>query len=218
MQFAFLLGVIFQTFMINYAGAESTATSSTVPGGHRLEAFGGYSYLHFDSGLPSNAPLFGVTTTSMGMNGWTIAGTYNFTNYFGATAEFSGQYIGNFFGINASFPDQPTRTHLHNFLFGPTLTYRKNAKLTPFAHILVGDSHVTTLTKGSAFSLTRDALALAAGGGVDYKVGSRLTVRLAQFDYMHSNFDYRNAVVNFSGFSTSQNHFRYSAGIVIKAF
>jgi hypothetical protein len=218
MRFALLLGLIFQTFMINYAAAQSTATGSTAPGSHRLEAFGGYSYLHFDSGLPANVPLFGVTTTSMGMNGWTIAGTYNVTNYLGATAEFSGQYVGDFFGLTHTFPGQPTRTHVHNFLFGPTLTYRKNTKIAPFARILLGDSHATILNEGFASSLTRDALALAAGGGVDYKVGNRLAVRLAQFDYIHSNFDYRNDFVNFSGFSTSQNHFRYSAGIVIKAF
>jgi hypothetical protein len=214
---AVLFGV-FQTFVINYAAAQSTATRPTAPGSHRLEAFGGYSYLHFDSGLPAHVPLFGVTTTSMGMNGWTIAGTYNVTNYLGATAEFSGQYVGDFFGLNHTFPGQPTRTHVHNFLFGPTLTYRKNTKIAPFARILLGDSHATILNEGFASSLTRDALALAAGGGVDYKVGNRLAVRLAQFDYIHSNFDYRNDFVNFSGFSTSQNHFRYSAGIVIKAF
>jgi hypothetical protein len=154
----------------------------------------------------------------MGMNGWTIAGTYNVTNYLGATAEFSGQYVGDFFGLTHIFPGQPTRTHVHNFLFGPTLTYRKNTKIAPFARILLGDSHATILNKGFASSLTRDALALAAGGGVDYKVGNRLAVRLAQFDYIHSNFDYRNDFVIFSGSSTSQNHFRYSAGIVIKVF
>ena len=152
----------------------------------------------------------------MGMNGWTIAGTYNVTNYFAATAEFSGQYAGDFFGVNAIFtPDPAYRTHVHNFLFGPTLTYRKNAKITPFAHILVGDSHGTILTKENAFGITRDALALAAGGGVDYKIGHRLAVRLAQFDYIHTSFNF-NSVVN--GLPTSQNHFRYSAGIVIKAF
>jgi hypothetical protein len=213
MRFALLLGLIFQTFMVNYAAAQFTATGSTVPGSQRLEAFGGYSYLHFDSVLPADVPLF---TTSMGMNGWTIAGTYNVTNYLGATAEFSGQYAGDFFDLNHTFPGQPTRTHVHNFLFGPTLTYRKNTKIAPFARILLGDSHATILSEG--FTSTRDALALAAGGGVDYKVGNRLAVRLAQFDYIHSNFDYRNVFVNLSGFSTSQNHFRYSAGIVIKAF
>ena len=212
---AVLFGV-FQTFVINYAAAQSIATGPTAPGSHRLEAFGGYSYLHFNSGFSSTQGLIGILSTSMGMNGWTIAGTYNVTNYLGATAEFSGQYAGDFFDLNHTFPGQPTRTHVHNFLFGPTLTYRKNTKIAPFARILLGDSHATILSEG--FTSTRDALALAAGGGVDYKVGNRLAVRLAQFDYIHSNFDYRNVFVNLSGFSTSQNHFRYSAGIVIKAF
>src|SRR5258708_31403164 len=101
MRFALLLGLIFQTFMINYVAAESIATGPTVPGSYRLEAFGGYSYLHFNSGFSANVPLF---TTSMGMNGWTIAGTYNVTNHLGATAEFSGQYVGDFFGLNHIFP------------------------------------------------------------------------------------------------------------------
>jgi len=80
MRLALLLGLIFQTFMINYAAAQSTATDRTVPG---------------------------ISSTTMGMNGWTIAGTYNVTNYFGATAEFSGQYAGDFLGVNASFTDRP---------------------------------------------------------------------------------------------------------------
>jgi hypothetical protein len=217
MRFALLLGLIFQTFMMNYAAAESTATGPTVPGGYRLETFGGYSYFHFNSGFSSTQGLIGVTSTSMGMNGWTIAGTYNVTNYFGATAEFSGQYAGDFLGANAAFTADPAfRTHVHNFLFGPTLTYRKNTKITPFARILVGDSRGTILAEGTAFSITRDALGLAAGGGVDYKIGHRLAVRLAQFDYIHTSFNFNNGVLN--GFPTSQNHFRYSAGIVIKAF
>ena len=219
MRFALLLGLIFQTFIINYAEAQSTTANPALPGNHRLEVFGGYSYLHFNSGLSSpQAAQFVASTTSMGMNGWTVAGTYNVTNYFGATAEFSGQYARDFFGVNASFTNRPFRTHVYNFLFGPTLTYRKNSKITPFAHILVGDSHGTILTEGPAFSVTRDALALTAGGGVDYKIGHRLPVRLAQFDYIHTGFDFNNDVYNISGLPTSQNHFRYSAGIVVKAF
>ena len=210
-RFALMLGLIFQTFIINYAAAESTATGSTVPGGHRLEAFGGYSYLHFDSGFSSAQ----VPATSMSMNGWIIAGTYNVTNYFGVTAEFSGQYVGDFFGLNTLIAP-PFRTHVHNFLFGPTLTYRKSTKITPFAHILVGDSHATILNENPGnFNATRDALALAAGGGVDYRVSNRLAVRLAQFDYLHTGFNFNPQL---SGLPTSQNHFRYSAGIVIKAF
>ena len=211
---AVLFGV-FQTFVINYAAAQSIATGPTVPGSYRLEAFGGYSYLHFDSGLSSTqaVPISAASTTSMGMNGWTIAGTYNVTNYFGATAEFSGQYVGDFFGVNAAFANRPYRTHVYNFLFGPTLTYRKNAKITPFTHVLVGDSH-GTITEGPAMSVTRDAFALAAGGGVDYKIGNKLAVRVAQFDYIHSSFNFNSVMV---GLPTSQNHFRYSAGIVIKA-
>ena len=107
MRLALLLGLIFQTFMINYAAAQSTATDRTVPGSYRLEAFGGYSYLHFGSGLSSTQGFLGISSTTMGMNGWTIAGTYNVTNYFGATAEFSGQYAGDFLGVNASFTDRP---------------------------------------------------------------------------------------------------------------
>jgi hypothetical protein len=151
----------------------------------------------------------------MGLNGWTVAGTYNVTNYFGVTAEFSGQYAGDFLGVNRFTPDPGYRTHVHNFLFGPTLTYRKSTKITPFAHILVGDSHGTIQAEFPFPSATRDAFALAAGGGVDYKIGHRLALRLAQFDYLRTSFNF-NGVANY--LPTSQNNFRYSAGIVVKAF
>ena len=97
----------------------------------------------------------------------------------------------------------PFRTHVHNFLFGPTLTYRKNTKITPFAHILVGDSHGTILAENHpGFSDTRDVFALAAGGGVDYRIGNRLAVRLAQFDYIHTNFNFNHNAFNISGLPT----------------
>jgi Outer membrane protein beta-barrel domain len=213
MRFALLLGLILQPFMINDAAAESTAIGSTVPGSHRLEAFGGYSYLHFDSGL-SSAQL---PTTSMGMNGWIVAGTYNVSDYFGVTAEFSGQYAGDLFGLNTRFtpPFGTFSTHVHNFLFGPTLTYRKKAKIAPFGRILLGDSHGTILNGNPSFNVTTDTFALAAGGGVDYRVSKRLAVRLGQFDYLHTNFNFSRQVTELP---TSQNHFRYSAGIVIRAF
>lgn len=210
MRFALLLGLVFQAFIINDVAAQSTTPSPTVHGGHRLEVFGGYSYLHFDSGFSSAQ----VPATSMGMNGWIAGGTYNVTNYLGVTAEFSGQYAGDLFGVNTFF-SPPFSTHVHNFLFGPTLTYRKNTKITPFAHILVGDSRATIINNSPGFNATRDTFALGVGGGVDYRISRRLAVRFGQFDYLHTSF---NLTPSIAGLPTSQNHFRYSAGIVIKAF
>ena len=49
-----------------------------------------------------------------------------------------------------------------------------------------------------------------------------LSIRIAQFAYMHTNLNYNDwfssiAGTTIAGLPTSQNHFRYSAGIVVRA-
>jgi hypothetical protein len=46
---------------------------------------------------------------------------------------------------------------------------------------------------------------MAYGGGLDVRVAKRLAVRMGQFDYVRTQFN-----------SGSQNHFRYSSGIVLR--
>jgi outer membrane protein with beta-barrel domain len=145
----------------------------------QFDIFGGYSYLHVSPG--SGFP--GANT-----NGWEAQATGNLNEYVGVTADFDGHY-GSVFGVGG---------HDYKFLFGPTLSYRAD-KLTAFAHVLFGGSHVGS----RGFSDT--AFAWALGGGVDWNWKKRLAIRLGQFDYLPT----------YHG-STTQNNFRYSAGVVFR--
>jgi opacity protein-like surface antigen len=149
----------------------------------KVDVYGGYSFLHVGSGVSG---VDGLNTS-----GWDAEVSGNFNRYLGITADISGQYKNDLFGTNAN-------GRLHNFLFGPTLTYRSKSKLTPFGHALFGVSHA------SGDNVTSDnAFAMAFGGGLDVKVAKAVSLRLGQLDWLQTRF-----------VDDSQNHFRYSAGVV----
>jgi opacity protein-like surface antigen len=191
---------------------ETGASATSAPGVSKVEVFGGYGYMGFNSG--SGASFNGQNT-----NGWDLAATYNFNRYLGITADFSGQYGSEFLGLHV--PGTGLNNHITSFLFGPTVAYRTRSKLTPFAHCLLGVSHISI----SGFSTTdsQNAFGMAVGGGLDYKINKIFSIRPAQFDYTYASFSPQ--VLNGSTtqptigpLDTSQNHFRYSAGVVIKLF
>ena len=122
-------------------------------------------------------------------NGWEAQATGNLTDYVGVTADFDGHY-GSVFGRGGG--------HDYNFLFGPTLFHRMD-QVTLFAHLLFGGSHAGS----DGFSAT--AFAWAIGGGFDWNATPTIAVRLGQFDYLANHFA-----------STTQNNFRYSAGVVFR--
>ena len=140
------------------------------------EVFGGYSLLHANSLVGGNA------------SGWDGSIAANFNQWFGLKADFSGHYTSI-----AGFAVRD-----HNFLFGPQISYRTD-KLTPFAHLLLGGSHLS----GDFPSDTSFAWAL--GGGVDWNVRPRVAVRLVQADLLQTRFG-----------DDTQHNGRFSFGVVFK--
>jgi Outer membrane protein beta-barrel domain len=69
----------------------------------------------------------------------------------------------------------------------------------PWGHALVGGGHLQPQTAGAS----RNAFMVQAGGGVDYRVNARLSLR-AEGDYVFNNF-----------FSQHQNNFQGVAGLVL---
>lgn len=151
----------------------------------KTEVFGGYSYLRTDAGL---------STDKANLNGWNASATRYFTKNLGLTADFSGAY-----GSPSEF--SKVDTSAHNFLFGPTVAVRSQ-KLTGFAHALFGVSH---LHFGSGVDYSDNAFGMALGGGVDANLSRHVAVRVAQVDYLYTNFN-----------SANQNNFRYSGGLVVR--
>jgi hypothetical protein len=125
-------------------------------------------------------------------NGWNAALTGNVSHWLGVTADFSGAYK-SISGLSLK---------QHTFMFGPTIASHSSDKFTPFAHALFGGARSSGDALG--FSASETAFAMALGGGVD--IGSKnLAFRVGQFDYLMTRFG-----------GTTQNDFRYSAGIVFR--
>jgi opacity protein-like surface antigen len=142
-------------------------TQETTP---KADVFGGYSLLHTGGFVGDNA------------SGWNASITGNLNRWFGLTADLSGHYDNG--------------AHDHNFLFGPTVSYRQE-KITPFAHLLLGGSHA------SGFGASDNAFAWALGGGADWNATPRVAVRLIQADFLQTHFA-----------SDTQNNGRFSFGVV----
>jgi hypothetical protein len=124
----------------------------------KVELFGGYSYLRFDSSPQVN------------LNGWELSGQYKFASWLGGVADFSGHY-GSPFGISSS---------VHTFMFGPQISWP--ARVSPFAHVLIGGAHF------SAGGGSDTAFASAIGGGIDARIAHGLSWRLIQGDYLITRF------------------------------
>ena len=138
----------------------------------KVELFGGYTYMRTDS-------------PGANLNGWELSGQYKFANFLGAVADFDGHY-GSPFGPSTS---------LHTFLFGPQISFP--ARVSPFAHILLGGAHVSSGGFGDT------AFAMGIGAGIDARIAGPLNWRIIQGDYLPTWFG-----------NSRQNNVRLSTGIV----
>jgi hypothetical protein len=159
------------------------SSAQTTP---RAELFGGYSFLRADGNpLPTNFNL----------HGWQTSATIKATRWLGFTANFGGTYgTPDVLGIGIK-----TKINTHTFLFGPTFSYRNKSRWTPFSHVLFGVARGSLSDVG----LSDHGFAMAAGGGVDFRLNKFMTTRIAQVDWVRTSL-----------FSTNQNHARVTTGLV----
>ena len=137
----------------------------------KVELSGGYSFTRFNPSPGTN------------MNGWELSGQYKVAKWLGGVADFGGTY-----GSGAS---------VHTFLFGPQVSWP--ARISPFAHVLVGGAHFgATGTGDTSFSA-------AVGLGIDAKLTHGVSWRVIQGDYLATRF-----------FGSTQNSTRVSTGIVFR--
>jgi opacity protein-like surface antigen len=155
----------------------------------KAELFGGYSYMRVNPG----SGFSGINLPT----GWHASVAGNFNDWFGIAGDFSGNYGSpSILGLSVD-------TKVHTYTFGPRISYRKNEKITPFAHAMFGGANV----RGSAFGVgvSESGFAMTLGGGVDAKINDHFAFRVAQFDYV---------MTRISG--DNQHNFRISTGIVIR--
>jgi len=99
----------------------------------------------------------------IGLSAW---GDYDFSKYVGAEIS---THFGEFIT-----PDDLTE---NSYMIGPRLIYRHKG-LTAYGKILVGRATITN----QQFNLSSSYNMYAYGGGVEYRLGRRLNVRLVDFE------------------------------------
>lgn len=161
-----------------------------------VNIFAGYSYLNSDLGSSGRTSL----------NGWNGSIEGRVLPFIGIVADFSGQYgsisPGTCVTPVGSQPGGCSGTFgvsQHNYLFGPRVSFSVG-KFRPFAHVLIGASHVG----GEALPGSATSLAEALGGGLDYRLIPMVSWRV-QADFLHTGF-----------YSATQHDVRISTGLVLR--
>jgi outer membrane protein OmpA-like peptidoglycan-associated protein len=149
----------------------------------KWELFGGYSFIY------PNADVHGVlpggilpVTSALESNphGVGTSLTYNFSRWFGLTADASGHWGSGESGLNNRIDD----TEFYNISVGPKVTFRSQ-HFAPFLEVLVGDHRLEPETFHDI-----DRIGLMFGGGIDVRVAKHLELRLLQADYVMSSYRY----------------------------
>lgn len=196
----------------------STYASSFAQSDKKPEFFGGFSIENVNTGITSSD--LGTTSTiddRFRTFGFNVAGTGYLTKRFGFTGDFSGHYDNrnDQFGIVTG----QTKFSLYNLTGGPQFRFVNTTKFTPFVHGLAGvawrNFRETIAATSTSYTDNTTSFALNLGGGVDYKINDRFSLRLGEFDY--NPIFLRARTVNTTAIpDRTLNGFRFSTGIVIK--
>jgi len=121
--------------------------------------------------------------------------------YFGRWIGVEGQ-AGFGFGNTAMTTSPPNLSAKSVFIgAGPRLVWRNRSRIEPWAHLVVGLQHFR-FTQTVGVLGNNSALAGAAGGGIDFRLGTHTAFRV-EADAIGSRF-----------FSTDQRHFQGIGGLV----
>jgi outer membrane immunogenic protein len=178
--FCLLLGSMLGSLLFSLAPQAHGQSTS------KFEVGADYNYVR------SNAPPGGCTCFSL--NGGDASFAYHFDSAFAAVAEISSVHAGNIAGSGADLT-------LTSYLFGPRYHWHNHTKFTPFGHVLLGGAHAGTSLAGAG----SDAFAAKIGGGVDYALTHRFSLR-PQANYYLTHFA--------NGVNDHQNNLQLGAGLV----
>ena len=166
-----------------------TARAQDTP---KFDVFAGYSYVREN---PSTSGIDGFN-----LHGGSASIAYNANHWLSAVADFGGYHSGDILGTGVDGT-------LSTYLFGPRVTYHRDSRIAPFGQVLFGVAHIGG-SNGLAFSSSNNSFAMTIGGGVDYKLSHRFSIRPVQVEYLLTRFD------ELGLGAQSQNNLRLSTGVV----
>jgi hypothetical protein len=152
---------------------------------YRLEIGMGFTYLRFRS-----------TFIHVGMYGLNTAFAYFLNPRLGLEGNFTGAFGPHIFNNNVD------QTRYAGIMGGPKITWRKEG-WEPWAHGLVGLAHVNP----QLADVSKNGVAIQAGGGVDFPVLDELFWLRIEGDYIRSQL-----------YNTGQNNFQAVVGVVFHFF
>ncbi len=215
---------------------EPTPAPVVVP---TVQVFGGYTFTYMGlrnlnaTSLDVDLNIYPRTLIPQtNFNGWSAEGQYNFSRLVGAVIDFGGTTSRPFLG-GTGVTGVPTGSW-YSIMAGPVVSYRKEKKVTPYVHALFGWNRTSlsagTLGPASAIGTqfpvasvgaTFTDFAMAAGGGLDYKLSSRISLRPMQLEWYRTSLNlnafYGTAFnqTQVRGFESKQRNLRFSTGVVV---
>jgi len=157
----------------------------------KFEAYGGYDYVRLNINSNRIGP---PPSESVNLNGGSGQLEYNVNRSLGLVADLAGYYGSASNSQGGAF----------SYLFGPRLNLRRE-RITPFAQVLLGGILSTSAIGGPG---PQNSFAMSAGGGLDYKISTIISVRPVQAEYFLTTIP--------DGLNDRQNSFRFSTGIVFR--
>jgi hypothetical protein len=163
-----------------------------------------YSHDRVDTGFSGSGGNF--ITNREGFNGVEGFGKYNFSRYLGAVGDYS--FHRKTFDIfdNSGATISGIRVNLNTLMGGVEVKDNNTeTKVKPFARGLVGFQHASANVPFSSANTSENGFSAAIGGGVDFRVNSRVDVRAIQFDYNPTRLG-----------GETQNNFRFGVGLIFR--
>ncbi len=165
------------------------------------EVFVGYSNGQIDSGADSGDSVESFFDDRESFNGFNASGVYNVSRYFGVKGDISGTYKNQSINVPLSVGTTTGNVRfdvnrsVYNFLGGVQVKDNSNeGRVKPFAHALIGAGHVRAKVKNVACSNitpcptfsesnSETGFAGAFGGGLDFRLNNKISIRAFQVDY-----------------------------------
>ena len=136
-----------------------------------------------------DSPSIGYADYS-NLYGWNASATGYIKLRFGVTVDLSGHY--------------GSHLDVYNWMFGPQYTWRRE-KSRFFVHGLFGkDQTRANLPQPTRPYFESVGKSYGGGGGFDWDVSPRITIRVVQADFLRSDT-----------FGSTQNNVRVSTGVVV---
>src|SRR5579863_7867753 len=200
-------------------GGLALAQDDTFP---KVETSPAFMFIRTSPNFTNAFVVNGQTLT--GSNDFNCAGgggtlAYNVSSLLGIAADLGGcKFFGNTIGLGNTITGNQ-----FTYLFGPRITLRNSSPFRPFFDLGFGGDRLSATCKNSAGSCisnfgtgtySKNAFALAVGGGFDIQLSKRISLRPIQAEYLYTRFGNSCALAVCSN-NNNQNAFRLKSGIVI---